>query len=739
VKEVKNLKSSNHNLNGNKWALVPHEELTNHTYETRKYWSQRKLSEEKQQLTTDVASSIPANWAMLKDINLHSWQEECIKAWFKEHQGTIKVVAGAGKTILALAIIEKLQKEETGLCVAIVVPTIVLLNQWKEEILSRSNLPEEAIGLLGGGHNDTLGGKKRILIAVLKSASAKLAQMVDDDVRKKLLLVVDECHRAGAAEMRQIFNTKRTYNLGLSATPEREYYDEELDEYIFSDDYNSSLLGQELGPIVYEMTLKEAFEKGILPKFELRHMALPLTPQERKKHENLSRTIQELRDQLRDEARNKQSYNDGALFSWCQSLAKQDSPLGELARSFIGKSGERKRLLYTAKARSEAVIKLLKEEMQNNDDTKAILFHESIAEVMNLYLTIAEEGIPVVAENSELPDSLRANSIELFRKGTARAIVSARSLIEGFNVPSADLGIIVASSTSVRQRIQTLGRVLRKAKSGDKEKEATVYVLYMHETTDEYIYEKTDWNKIIGAERNRYYYWDLKGEPEEKSGPPREPKTQEKDIDESLLVEGEEYPGDYTGKQYSCDSEGNVFDDQRRPAINPQGIPQKVYRANKQYGRFKVTPRFKYVLVLRSVSDDWQTIYVTKLQEDFVFASEETVAEFDFSTAAPGDEMPGGLIVDLEGEYILKEKNNTFVIAKKHKRGELYARIGDKAEDEDKGKNAKKIIDTLITLRNNNIIVTKFSMTQEGHYIYLHDGKYYYIGTWPEGLEFAEV
>jgi superfamily II DNA or RNA helicase len=658
LSEVFKLADSNQRIDFNKWILTPYDELQKHTLEIKKYWLEKKrnIDLDTEKLKSKVISDLPDQWEMLKGVTLYSWQKDCIDAWFKDLKGTIKVVTGAGKTILALAIIEHLQKQEQGLRVAIVVPTIVLLNQWKEEILSKSNLPEEVIGLLGGGHNDTLDGKKRILITVLKSASAKLPQIIDDDIGNNLLLVVDECHRAGASEMRQIFNTKRAYNLGLSATPEREYYDEELDEYIFSDDYNSSLLGQELGPIVYEMTLKEAFAKGILPKFELRHVALPLTPQERKKYESLSRTIQEMRDQLRDEGRNKGLKNDSALFSWCQSLAKQDTPLGALAGNFIGKSGERKRLLYNAKARSEAVSKLLKQEMQANNDTRAILFHESIEEVMNLYLTLTEEGIPVVAEHSELTEGLRANSIELFRKGTARAIVSARSLIEGFNVPSADLGIIVASSTSVRQRIQTLGRVLRKAKSGENDKEAVVYVLYMHDTTDEYIYEKTDWNKIIGAERNRYYYWDLKGEPEEKDGPPREPRTQEKDIDESLLVEGEEYPGDYEGKQYSCDSEGNVFDDLRRPAINSQGIPQKVFKAKKQYGRFKVTPRFKYVLALRNVLDDWQTIYVTKLQEDFVFAPENAEVEFDFSTAAPGDEVPNVFVKEIYAEFIFKEK-----------------------------------------------------------------------------------
>jgi hypothetical protein len=41
-----------------------------------------------------------------------------------------------------------------ALRVAIVVPTIVLLDQWREELLTRSNLPTSAIGLLGGGEGN---------------------------------------------------------------------------------------------------------------------------------------------------------------------------------------------------------------------------------------------------------------------------------------------------------------------------------------------------------------------------------------------------------------------------------------------------------------------------------------------------------------------------------------------------------------------------------------------------------
>ncbi|WP_343425006.1 helicase-related protein [Candidatus Amarolinea dominans] len=139
-----------------------------------------------------------------------------------------------------------------------------------------------------------------------------------------------------------------------------------------------------------------------------------------------------------------------------------------------------------------------------DQDARAIVFHESIEAIENLFLQALQRKIPAVLEHSQLPDGLRAENIEAFREGVARVIISAKSLVEGFNVPSADLGIIAASSSSVRQRIQSLGRMLRR-KPGDRS--ARVFVLYVRDTEDEAIYEKADWENVIGAERNQYFIW----------------------------------------------------------------------------------------------------------------------------------------------------------------------------------------------------------------------------------------
>jgi hypothetical protein len=175
-----------------------------------------------------------------------------------------------------------------------------------------------------------------------------------------------------------------------------------------------------------------------------------------------------------------------------------------------------------------------------------------------------ERGIPAVLEHSQLPDSLRSDNIEAFRQGVARVIISAKSLVEGFNVPSADLGIIAASSSSVRQRIQSLGRMLRRKPT---QTSARIYVLYVRDTEDEAIYEKADWESVIGAEQNRYFTWrtlsdtesgiDWHSRLEETGEAPRIYRPPANEINVSALCTGDRFPGQVHGVDLRIDGAGN--------------------------------------------------------------------------------------------------------------------------------------------------------------------------------------
>lgn len=751
---------------GEGWELTPAEELLLHQLQARQYWAGKgagsepeDTGKEGQKATSDVSPAVPLRWSLLGNVTLYDWQRDCIDNWFAAgKRGTVKVVTGAGKTVLALGLMERLQSEhQPDLRVAVVVPTIVLMNQWYDEFIERSNLPRQAIGRLGGGYQDDFGGERRVLLCVLNSAQARLAGLVAQaGHEKRLLLVVDECHRAGATMMSNVFKTKRAFNLGLSATPEREdMADADEDEEATADsdqirsvehEYNESFLGQQLGPIIFHMTVEDAFARGILPPYEIRHYGLPLILEERQRYERLTRSIQDTRQELSGIALSRGVSSDGSFNRWCRAVAQKGDELGRLARRYIADVARRKALLYQANARREAVIKLLERELAENPEARAILFHESIEEAMALWRALVARGLPAVPENSQLSNTIRENSLDLFRRGSGQILVSVRSLVEGFNVPATDVGLIVASSTSVRQRIQTIGRVLRKhrTRSGE-EKHAVVQVLYIDQTVDDLIYAKTDWGRITGAERNTYYRWDpIAGtSPEEQPGPPRQPLPTDLEVDASTLEPGATYPGAYEGTEYTADTSGNVHPAGNKElfARNPQGVPEKIHNAKGSYGRFRVTPNKQYVLVIVPQGDEWLTRYAGALVEPFEFGSPgaPTKEKPPVVDLAPGDVFAGPVPKDA-ARFGYKQVRGRDVITQKAGKGEVYARTSQYARELKRGQAAEQLLSNLAAAEQaGGVRITEFVVTEEGQAFHLYKGKWFYIGSVSVPLEFPDI
>ncbi|MGH7229284.1 MAG: DEAD/DEAH box helicase [Nitrospiraceae bacterium] len=654
--------------------------------------------------TKMTTASVPEHWNLLSGVQLHAWQVECRDKWFAAgKRGVVKVVTGAGKTVLACAIIEQLEREVgPRLRVAVVVPTVVLLDQWYDVLTERGNLPTGTVGRLGGGFQDKLEGKVRILISVLNSAAAKLPKMAAAVV-EPLLLIVDECHRAGATQMSAVFGARRAFNLGLSATPEREEAasEEDLEEGTGPGElpatFDETLLGRELGPIIYVLNYRQALEAGILSRFVIHHFGLPLEPPERGRYERLSREITDLRRHLQSQVKGR-SIDGGALVGWARRVAgRGHSALARQAAEYVSLTGQRKLLLYHAKARHDAVLRLVRDALAEDAASRIILFHEAIGEVMRLFQELRAEGFAAVGEHSQLPDSLRQESVRLFRNGAAGILVSARSLIEGFDVPAADVGIVVASSSSVRQRIQTLGRILRVKGRGSQARPAALHVLYMSETTDEMIYEKQDWESLTGAERNQYFTWDPTDKTSratEKDGPPRRPKPAESQVDWSALKTGDPYPGVYEGADFSCDAQGNVRDAIGDLMSNPQDIPRRVKDLRDGYGRFRVTPARRAVLVPVREDEESQILLAGFLEEPFKTVAQPVVDKEDAggvqAQLVTGAEYHGP--VDGAVELRVKTKAKGSVLSRRVSGGEDYAHTEKNALAPERGRDAEALL-----------------------------------------------
>lgn len=690
---------------------------------------------------------LPEKWQLTKGINLYEWQKDALERWFKEgKKGTFKIVTGGGKTLLALAAAERLQNEEIkDLKVAIVVPTIVLMEQWYQEILEKGNIPAKFIGRLGGGYQDTFENDKVILICVLASASKKLPEIVNRSrIGSQLFLVVDECHRAGAPEMSRLFDIERAFVMGLSATPERE---EDSDEEVYWVDFENSLLGKNLGRVLLELTYEDALKYGLIPPFTIKHYGLPLSPNEQYEYDQLTRALKDIKSDLQNYIP-RDKYGGALFYRWAQKISQLDKgEASRLAKKYVADVARRKMLLYRMISRKEAVIKLIKQELQRNKKARILLFHESIQEANYLFNLLIQEGIPALVEHSELSDSLRLKNIELFRQGICSVLVSVKSLIEGFNVPAVDVGIIVASSTAIRQRIQSMGRVMRpyKDESG-KEKTSLIHILYARNTVDEEIYAKYNWEKLTGLNRNFYFHWDPDKQPLETGKPPKLPPPSDLEIDENILKPGHEYPGEYEGTEFTCDSSRNIKDLNGNYLTGMEDLARKVIEIKGSPGRFKITPKKHFVIVQKKIDEDWIPFFVTKLDR-LPTLPDTSSAPVHFPVineinawllnAKPGDIYPFTQVPLVKCNLSFSQKRAGIII-KKTKGGDVFVRLSDRAINRDKGLEAEELIKRIKELRFKGEIITKLELNELNHIIYVKNGIYHFIMALSHGLEFPD-
>ena len=183
-------------------------------------------------------------------------------------------------------------------------------------------------------------------------------------------------------------------------------------------------------------------------------------------------------------------------------------------------------------------------------------------------------------------------------------MLSVRALVEGVDVPAANVGIIRASSSSVRQRIQTTGRILRRA--GGKDGAARLYVIYVRDTTDERIFREVNWSEELGSSAVRSVHWypptgrrEVTGAWDDQEGalPDRIPEwvdEQLPEFDVGDLQPGDLYPGMYAGVEYHVDASGRPFRNTRRGRqfmtnAEVRSAAELIFRL-KRGGKFVVSP-----------------------------------------------------------------------------------------------------------------------------------------------------
>lgn len=308
------------------------------------------------------------------------------------------------------------------------IPTRVLLEQWLAEI---RKLYQGAVGCLGDGEHRV----EAVTVATFESAYRHMPRIGRDFD----LLVVDEVHHFGVGVRDEALEMSvAPFRLGLTATP--------------PDEPSLARLGDILGPVVYRLGVGDLAGTW-LADFDLAVLQLGLNEEERQRYAMDYHLFAEVNRRFR------RLHPQG---TWQEFVfAASQSREGRAALSAWRRS---RRLIAFTRAKADAVRRLL----DRHADARVLIFtadNESACSISRDNLVM-----PITCEISRAE---RARALEAFRKGEIRALVSARVLNEGIDVPDADVAIIVAGTHGKREHVQRVGRLLRPSPG----KRAVVYEL----------------------------------------------------------------------------------------------------------------------------------------------------------------------------------------------------------------------------------------------------------------------
>jgi superfamily II DNA or RNA helicase len=359
------------------------------------------------------------------------YQREALEAW-RAHRfrGVVVLPTGAGKTYVATLAI--LSRQRSAL---VVVPTLDLLNQWYDVLAGAFSVP---IGIVGGGYHDV----QDLTVTTYDSAHLHMDRLGD----RFGLVVFDEAHHlpsptyALAARM-----CLAPYRLGLTATPER---GDGLD------------CGDTIGPVVYRKDITE-LSGQYLASYETVPLEVPLAPAEREEYDRL-------RGIYLDFLRGNQIHM-GSPDGWRRFLML--SSQSDAGRRAFSAYRRQRQLALAAPGKIAHLGRLLHQHRHG----RTIVFTEDNATV---YAISRRFLLPAITHQTKVKE--RSKILAAFNAGELTAVVTSKVLNEGVNVPEANVAIVLSGSGSVREHVQRLGRILRKAEN----KTAVLYELIAADTAE---------------------------------------------------------------------------------------------------------------------------------------------------------------------------------------------------------------------------------------------------------------
>jgi len=376
---------------------------------------------------------------------LRDYQRKAVDDWLDAGgRGILEMATGTGKTWVAISCAAAMLERTGSQLTVVAVPQKHLAGQWAADLKKAFPTAKvlEAHSAASGWQTRVAkcladlnsGLREHVVVVATHSTAAstlgKYIAQVGGSV-PSILFIGDECHGLGARESRKALDERYVYRLGLSATPDRLY-----------DAEGTAVLHEFFGASLPAFRIAEALNTidpvtghTVLCPYEYHPVFVTLSGFELEEYVKLTQKIYQ------------------ALI-----YSKKDSTPDEWLERFLF---QRAKITKRAGAKIVALDRILAE--IGDDLGKCLIYcldSVQVAEVSEL-LSQRDVVFSHFDGDDELPK--RFQILDNLANDRIQAVVAMKCLDEGVDVPSARMGIILASSTNPREFIQRRGRILRQA------------------------------------------------------------------------------------------------------------------------------------------------------------------------------------------------------------------------------------------------------------------------------------
>lgn len=388
-------------------------------------------------------------------IPLFPYQNNALVEWKENgYSQLFEMATGTGKTRTAITGMDFLLRLGKRNVTVIACPQSTLSLQWKTEIEKLDVECGECV--IADGNNPSWYKDLQTLLLRLKvgmtnqvivftthdtASSERFTSLMRSHLRSDCvnLFIGDEAHWLGAPSLSKALLQEYNFRIGLSATPSRWF-----------DDAGTLKLVNYFGNKSFEFTIRQALtevnpitHKHFLVQYYYLIRKVCLNEVEFRKYKAETKRLLGLASKLGKAPDAEENYQR-ALERRAKIIKNAESKYDELVN---------------------ILMELRKQELLEN----IIIFvsPEQIKRVgqiladmrISYHKLTQDEGTKAESKNGDISE--REFVISNFKKKNYKVLVAIKCLDEGIDIPSASIGILMASNTNPREYVQRIGRIIR--------------------------------------------------------------------------------------------------------------------------------------------------------------------------------------------------------------------------------------------------------------------------------------